>query len=193
MRLKQIVSLVIVAASVSLFGIDVGKLPVPEHPDTEVTSHHCLNQPENVDNLDFSLSFNATPSNNVEVAFGVDSDGDGKLALDETEMVIGWDCGRYFIRNFQTGETVEEEAVESQSVRRLIEWHYRIYGNRTTLKSFTASSDAGEVFAELSAAKPQWLYNGNWNLMRLTARGIDAQDEVFNVDVCRKGIVIILK
>jgi hypothetical protein len=113
--------------------------------------------------------------------------------LDETEMIIGWDCGRYFIRNFQTGETIEEDAVESQSVRRLIEWHYRIYGNRTTLKSFTASSDAGEVFAELSAVKPQWLYNGNWNLMRLTARVIDAQDEVFNVDVCRKGIVIILK
>ena len=192
MRLRHLICAAF-STSASLFGAVVGKLPVSEHPDTEVTAHHRLEQPENVDNLDFSLAFNGTASNNVEVAFGVDTDGDGKLALDETEMVIGWDCGRYFIRNFQTGETVEEEAVESQSVRRLIEWHYRIYGNRTTLKSFAVTNDIGEVFAELSAAKPQWLYNGNWNLMRLAARGIDAQDEVFSVDVCRKGIVIILR
>ena len=192
MRLRHLICAAF-STSASLFGAVVGKLPVSEHPDTEVTAHHRLEQPENVDNLDFSLAFNGTASNNVEVAFGVDADGDGKLALDETEMVIGWDCGRYFIRNFQTGETIEEDAVGSQSVRRLIEWHYRIYGNRTTLKSFAVTNETGEVFAELSAAKPQWLYNGNWNLMRLAARGIDAQDEVFNVDVCRKGIVIILR
>ena len=192
MRLRHLICAAF-STSASLFGAVVGKLPVSEHPDTEVTAHYRLNQPENVDNLDFSLDFNGTTSNNVEVAFGVDADGDGKLALDETEMIISWDCGRYFIRNFQTGETIEEDAVESQSVRRLIEWHYRIYGNRTTLKSFAVTNETGEVFAELSAAKPQWLYNGNWNLMRLAARGIDAQDEVFNVDVCRKGIVIILR
>ncbi len=189
----RLIALVAVAAlSLQLCATLVDKLPAPEYVDTEVSAHYPLQQPENVDNLDFSLVFNATASNNVEVAFGADADGDGKLALDETEMIIGWDCGRYFIENFKAGEIVEEAAADI-GARRSLNWHYRIYGNRATLKSFAATNETGVVFAELSVAKPQWLYSCNWNLMRLTARGIDAQDEVFNVDVCRKGIVIILK
>jgi hypothetical protein len=189
----RLIALVAVAAlSLQLCATLVDKLPAPEYVDTEVSAHYPLQQPENVDNLDFSLVFNATASNNVEVAFGADADGDGKLALDETEMIIGWDCGRYFIENFKAGEIVEEAAADT-GVRRSLNWHYRIYGNRATLKSFAATNETGVVFAELSAAKPQWLYSCNWNLMRLTARGIDAQNEAFDVDISRKGIVIILR
>ena len=148
---------------------------------------------ENVDYLDFSLVFNGTASNNVEVAFGIDSDGDGKLSLDETDIVIGWDCGSYFAENFKTCEVVKELNVGAEGCLRSLDWHYRIYGNRATLKAFSATNELGEAFAVLCAAKPEWLYNGKWNLMRLTARGVDAQREAFSVDVRRKGIVIIFK
>jgi hypothetical protein len=181
------------ALAMPVFGIDVGKLPSPQYLDTEVTAHYPLVQPENVDHLDFSLVFNGTSSNNVEVAFGTDADSDGKLSLDETDMVVGWDCGSYFAENFRTCEVVKESNVGTHGCSRSLAWHYRIYGNRATLKAFSATNELVVAFAALCAAKPEWLYNGNWNLMRLTARGVDAQRESFSVDVRRKGIVIIFK
>ena len=45
----------------------------------------------------------ASPSNNVEVAFGTDADGDGVLDLWETDCVIGWDCGAWFVRKGADG------------------------------------------------------------------------------------------
>ena len=193
MRLRYLIFMAFPAFAMSVFGIDVGKLPVSEYLDTEVTVTYPLVQPENVDYLDFSLVFNGTASNNVEVAFGIDSDGDGKLSLDETDIVIGWDCGSYFAENFKICEVVKELNVGAEGCLRSLDWHYRIYGNRATLKAFSATNELGEAFAALCAAKPEWLYNGKWNLMRLTARGVDAQREAFSVDVRRKGIVIIFK
>ena len=72
----------------------------------------------------FKLAFNATPSNNVEMAFGTanrttDSlpvgNGntgttgilpveDGVLTLDEYDLTVGWDCGMLFVENGTTGE-----------------------------------------------------------------------------------------
>ena len=193
MRLRYLIFMAFPAFAMPVFGIDVGKLPAPEYLDTEVTVTYPLVQPENVDCLDFSLVFNGTVSNNVEVAFGIDSDGDGKLSLDETDMVVGWDCGSYFAENFRTCEVVKELNVGTQGCSRSLAWHYRIYGNRATLKAFSATNELGVAFAALCTAKPEWLYNGNWNLMRLTARGVDAQREAFSVDVRRRGIVIIFK
>jgi hypothetical protein len=181
------------ALAMPVFGIDIGQLPASGYLDTEVTAHYPLDQPENVDNLDFSLVFNGTASNNVEVAFGKDSDGDGKLSMDETDMVVGWDCGSYFAENFKTCEVVKELNVGAEGCIRSLAWHYRTYGNRAALKTFVATNELGVAFAALSAAKPEWLYDGNWNQMRLTARGVDAQRESFAVDVRRKGIVISFK
>ena len=193
MRLRYLIFAAFSALAMLVCGIDVGKLPAPEYLDTEVTAHYPLVQSENVDHLDFSLVFNGTASNNVEVAFGTDADSDGKLSLDETDMVVGWDCGSYFAENFKTCEVVKELNVGTQGCNRSLAWHYRIYGNRTALKTFAATNELGVAFAALSAAKPGWLYDGKWNLMRLTARGVDAQRESFSVDVWRKGIVIIFK
>ena len=74
MRLRYLIFAVFSALAMLVFGIDVGKLPSPQYLDTEVTAHYPLVQPENVDHLDFSLVFNGTSSNNVEVAFGTDAD-----------------------------------------------------------------------------------------------------------------------
>ena len=45
-----------------------------------------------------TLSAAATPSNNVQIAFGKDADADGDLAPEETMLCIGVDCGEPFIR-----------------------------------------------------------------------------------------------
>ena len=45
-----------------------------------------------------TLAAFATPSNNVQVAFGKDADADGDLAPEETMLCIGVDCGEPFAR-----------------------------------------------------------------------------------------------
>ena len=58
MRLRYLIFAAFFALAMSVFGIDVGKLLAPEYLDTEVTVTYPLVQPENVDNLDFSLADN---------------------------------------------------------------------------------------------------------------------------------------
>ena len=97
-----------VAFALSASGAAGEPLPAPEFADTEVSAHHPLEQgPFGLRGLDFRLEFTGTPSNNVEVAFGRDEDSDGALAPHETDVVFGWECGRYFIERFRTGERIE--------------------------------------------------------------------------------------
>ena len=176
------------------FGGVLSPLPSPAYVDTEVSAHHRLEQPSvGLRGLDFRLDFSGTPSNNVEVAFGRDADGDGTLSPLETDVVIGWECGRYFIERYRTGDRFDETSVGTNGVARSLDWHYFVKNERRTVKCFAATNETGAVFANLSASAPDWIYNGNWNLMRLTARGVDVQDEQFEVSVRNAGFVINLK
>ena len=169
----------------------VEPLPAPEFADAEVSAHHPLDQgPFGLRGLDFRLEFTGTPSNNVEVAFGRDGDGDGALAPHETDAVVGWECGRYFVERFRTGERIEEAEVGTNDVERSLAWHYTLRKDGKVFKAFTATNEVGAAFAQVSTNAPAWLYDRDWNLMRLTARGVDVQGERFEVDVQSSGLFI---
>lgn len=89
----------------------------------------------------FELSFDATPTNNVEIAVGRDANGDGKLALLEAHITFGYDCGSWFVKNTLTGEIVTEPAPTSGRLTRTI-----TFQNGKT-------------------------YDPNWNIIKLTRRG----------------------
>ena len=172
----------------------VEQLPAPTFADTEVTAHHRLEQPAaGLRGLDFRLDFNGTPSNNVEVAFGRDLDANGSLAPHETDVVVGWECGRYFIERFRTGERLEETNVGTNDAVRSLAWHYTLRKGGKVFKGFVATNEVGAVFAQVSANAPAWLYDRSWNLMRLTARGVDVQGERFEVEVQSSGFSINLR
>ena len=176
------------------FGVTVESLPPPQFIDTEVSATHRLEQPAfGLRGLDFRLDFNGTPSNNVEVAFGRDLDANGCLAPHETDVIIGWECGRYFIERFRTGERIEETNVGTNDIARSLAWHYDVRKGGKVLKAFTASNEVCAAFASVSTNTPAWLYDRNWNLMQLTARGVDVQGERFEVDVRSSGFLIHLK
>ena len=175
-------------------GAELPQLPTPEFLDAEVSAKHRLEQPAfGLRGLDFRLNFNGTPSNNVEVAFGRDLDANGSLAPHETDVIVGWECGRYFIERFRTGERIEETNVGTNDLARLLAWHYDVRKGGKVLKAFTASNEVCVAFASVSTNSPAWLYDRNWNLMQLTARGVDVQGERFEVDVRSSGFLIHLK
>ena len=183
-----------ILAILLLLGSALPQLPPSEYADTEVSAHHALEQgPFGLRDLDFRLEFAGTPSNNVEVAFGRDGDEDGALAPHETDVVVGWECGRYFIERYRTGERIEEPDVGTNDVERSLTWHYTLRKSGKVFKAFAATNEVGAAFAQVSTNAPAWLYSRDWNLMRLTARGVDVQGERFEVEVRSSGFSINLR
>lgn len=169
-------------------------LPPSVFPDTEVVAHQVLDQTgPGVRRLDFRLSFYGTPSNNVAIAFGVDADHDGELSFAETELVIGWRCGGYYIENCRTGDIYRDEAYDHSAHRRVLEGNWNVLRRVRTLQSFSVMDADGWRFADLSAVCPAWLYSKGWDLMRLSARGLDDANARFYIDMTLRGLSINLR
>ena len=170
-------------------------LPPAVHADTEtVTNVPFATALDAAGRLSFDLSCRATPSNNVEVAFGTDADGDGVLDLGETDCVIGWDCGAWFVRKgadgacqMENGEWKIENGVEPEV--RILSWRVRVVADGTPFR-FEATADGSPAFADLPLES---VYRPSWNLLRLTGRGLDASLETFSVSATPDGTVFIMR
>jgi hypothetical protein len=82
--------------------------PLPEAvtPDVEVCTNVALNvNAARLQSLAFSVSFDSCATNEVLVAIGADSDGNGDLSMDEVDVVFGCDCGAWYRADLRTGET----------------------------------------------------------------------------------------
>lgn len=167
-------------------------LPAPEFADTEVSVCHSLDQAmPSVCGLTFNLAFRGTSSNNVEIAFGRDEDGDGDLSFWESDVRIGWDCGRYFIERVPTGARFEELSADTNGTDRTLRWDCAL--NHRVMRGLSVSNEVGSAFAAVTSAPPSWLYDTNWDTLRLTARGPDVRDERFEVEVLTTGIAVIFR
>ena len=82
------------------FAVTVEPLPQGEFADTEVSTNiaFAVERPA-MTRIEFTVSLDATPTNNVEVAIGTDANGDGSLAVEESAYVFGYDCGTWFARS----------------------------------------------------------------------------------------------
>ena len=170
-------------------------LPPAVHADTETVTNVPFTVALDVSGrFAFDLSCRATPSNNVEVAFGTDADGDGVLDLGEPDCVIGWDCGAWFVRKgadgacqMENGEWKIENGVEPEV--RTLSWRVRVVADGTPFR-LEATADGSPAFAERSLES---IYRPSWNLLRLTGRGLDASLETFSVSANPDGTVFIMR
>ena len=170
-------------------------LPPAVHADTEVSTYVPFTAAlDAAGRFAFDLSCRATPSNNVEVAFGTDANGDGVLELEETDRVVGWDCGSWFTRKgadgacqMENGEWKIENGVEPEV--RTLSWRVRVRTDGTPFR-LEATADGTLVFADLPLEST---YSPSWNLLRLTGRGLDASLEAFTVSVTPDGTTFIMR
>ena len=148
--------LILSSASVAA-GVAVGPLPAPEFADTEVSTNFVFSVGEGQNrSLIFTVELQATPSNNVEVAIGVDADEDGNLSLDESELCVGYDCGTWFVRSALNDAVTTTDVEDSGVFRRT----YRVRAGRV---------------------------NPQWNLVKVTRRGVDASAEGVLVEKVEQG------
>ena len=167
------------------------QLPESEYADTVVSTNLVLNLGAHVGGFNLRMEFCGTPSNTVEVVIGTDADGDGELSFDESGMRLGWDCGRYFIEHVSTGERFEDAGVGTNDLARVLDWQCAL--KRRRIKTLEISSEAGAAFADVTTNAPSWFYDENWNLMRLTARGVDVPNERFVYEVTPQGYLLFLR
>ena len=93
------------AAAFASARIEVSALPQSEYADTEVSTNVALNvSAARLERLTLSVAFETSETNEVLVALGADTDGNGDLSIDEADVVFGCDCGAWYRANLRTGE-----------------------------------------------------------------------------------------
>ena len=164
-------------------------LPPVAHFDTETSTNIPFSvESSGAGRFTLSLSCIATPSNNVEAAFGHDADNDGILELGEMAFTIGWDCGAWFMRRGCDGVRIEEQSVSANEVKTLV-FSIRFGASGQPLRIET-TVDGQSIFAPFSAAPPEWLNLRRCNRLRLTGRGLDGHSESFDVGSTIDAIAI---
>ena len=101
------------------FGVTVGALPLSEYADTEVSTNIPFSVSlDTMSRIEFALTFDASPTNAVEVSVGTDENGDGTLSTTEAAWTFGYDCGRWFTRNADENHKTDEPAPETGRITR---------------------------------------------------------------------------
>ena len=98
--MRMLMLVIVFNVSISAFGVTVSALPQSEYADTEVSTNiaFVVERPA-MARIEFTVALDATPTNNVEVAIGTDTNSDGNLAVEEAAYVFGYDCGAWFARS----------------------------------------------------------------------------------------------
>ena len=132
------------------------------------------------------LELDATPSNNVEVVFGRDTDGDGLLSRDEEALMVGWDCGRWKVVDCASGGETAESVVSGHVALDLC---VRI-GTDAAPWSLEATAGGQPVFSALAVAPPPFLFSRDWNAAKVVCRGLDSPHSIVATDVRNTSLAI---
>ncbi|MGN0876099.1 MAG: hypothetical protein ACI4TC_02405 [Kiritimatiellia bacterium] len=181
---------VVLSAAVFAAPVEVSQLPMWEQIDTEVSTNCLFRVNRNpIEDLTFSLTMSATSSNNVQVAFGRDSDANGTLTVMETGLVVGWDCGHWVMRAPDVAPIVAEAATTGSTKTLTFSLHIVDFRAQRLL------CEENDHLLEwpLPDPIPSWLFNPSWNLLRVTVRGVDVPNETFRAKVNVNGTNIIVR
>ena len=185
-------------ALASALTLDVPRLPAPAFADREVSGDAAIpaDARDNLRRFRLDISFEASASNNVQIAFGRDAEPlDGALAAEETAFIIGWDSGEWFLRPAGLKERFVHAPADGQTPRQR---NLRAAIRVNTQGAPTAvefSDDAGNfTFEGLPLDPPPlWLTPENWNLLRVTVRGAAIAEEDVRVRFLPDGATVILR
>ena len=161
--------------------------PVSAYEDTESSvSAQLPALDENDREFSLSLSLMATASNHLEVAFGLDKNRDGELSLDESELSIGWSCGKWFFSDRRSDVT---DVTDADGGERSLVWRIRLNGERKAKRAI-AFSDSQEVLADAMEKCCSSYFNPQWNMVRVTSCGIDCLAEKVKIVSTADGLSI---
>lgn len=192
----RLLAILLLAQCARAVTLDVARLPEPAFADGEVSADAALPAGRTNDLRAFRLemTFEATPSNNVQAAFGRDAaPADGALDAGETGLIIGWDRGEWFLRPRGLRER-HAFAPAVQDGTRTLTVSIRITSQGVVQSLVVKDGGTAFAFPDLLAAPfPDWLNPGLWTHLRVTARGADAPGESVKAVFAADGARITVK
>ena len=154
------------------FAVGVPELPRSAYVDTEASTNFPIAVEDDGKHwMTFVVSLAESPSNNVEVAVGTDTDGNGVLGVDEADWTIGYDCGRWFARKMENGE-----------------WKVENEGNGISHFPLSTLNSGQRKFVLTSKG-----LDARWNLARVTRRGLGVSAEQVLVKCRQQGTWLIIR
>ena len=170
--------------------IVIPTLPVSPFADTEVSTNVVIHESRtDVRNVQIHFQLEGTPTNNLEIAFGCDTNTNGVLDVSEIETVYGWRGGRYFIENVRAWKRIESPAAAS-ALCGVIDIQLQ-HDKHFVPKSFAATCGGESAFAGLSTTPPPaWLFRNEWNMVRVIRRGAGTPSEWVRCDVKHDSFTI---
>ena len=164
-------------------------LPSVEYVDTEAPTNVPFTAwQEHVGKFKINLTCRTTATNNVQFAFGRDADDDGILSLEESDLVVGWDCGKWFVQGGYDAERIETAVGTGDG--QTLAWTVRLSPVTATPVSVTATVDGTPVFGGVDAGM---FYRKNWNTFRLTGRGLADSAESPVVQILPDSLTILMR
>ena len=171
------------------------RLPEPIFADTEVSTNVATRAwTERTRMFNVVLSFDATPSNNVQVAFGTDASADGNLSDEEAGLTLGWDCGSWFMAS-DSATNRFTAAPSGSSARKELSFQMSLGADGLPRKLELADGTSPLAFTglNLSPAPPAWMFSKDWNLLKVVARGTDEQNEQITVVLSNDAVMLLLR
>lgn len=206
----QIALVLLVFSIISVFGVVVDVPRVDNIPYLDGEKTKSVSYVSDVESRSrtflVQMTFNATMTNNVQIAFGVDQtvpanisvdnpDGlDCKLAAEETSMIIGWNCGKWFLRPEGLKTKYEFPVTNFTSGSRTLKFEVNISKNGK-IREFICK-DNGQTFSfddfnlEENA---NWLKPDDWSMLRVTTRGWDVAEEDVKVKFTNDRTLILIQ
>ena len=185
----------LIAAVSGAATVAVAPLSAPEYADTEVSTNVCLGAAvataagDGLGYFDVTLSLRATPTNNVEICFGCDANGDGALERCERDFVLGWDCGAWFWRDRRAKVETRFGQEVCSADGRTLRWRVDLDARRRPRRF--AAREGDSVLAEGRATDA--MFAALWTHGRVVARGLDAPDEAISVQMSPKGLKVVIE
>ena len=195
MRIPLQAFLVAFTAIRSASALTVPDLPPHVFADTEVSTNVAMRAwTERTRMFNVVLSFDATPSNNVQAAFGTDESDDGNLSDEEAGLTLGWDCGSWFMAS-DSATNRFTAAPSGSSARKELSFQMSLGADGLPRKLELADGTSPLAFTglNLSPAPPAWMFSKDWNLLKVVARGTDEQNEQISVILSNDAVMLLLR
>ena len=166
--------------------------PPPAHPDTESVTNAPLARAalDRARLFCADVTLFATPSNNVEIAFGEARRGDGVLLAGDEAFAFGWENGAWFLAS-STNRICS--ATFNEAAERTLSFRLRVRADGSPVSFSMEDAAAGNLFPHMTNAPPSWLFSRDWDAVRLTVRGTDERNERLSVRLETDAAVLILK
>ena len=168
--------------------VKVPTLPQSEWADTEVMTNVVINL-SNSRTFSWRLEMDASPTNNVLIALGKDTNADGELTPSEWETTLGWDCDTWFIRYEPTGWT---RIIAANAGHHTLDCTLRV--NKNDHPSTLTFTEDGRILLELTPADmPAELFDRTWNSLAVIRRGLDSTNERATLCIEPNGFIFRLQ